>query len=71
MTKKEVAMDQKIEKVARVVATLQLFTSPVSILTRGEEITISACYNKNLETVYALATSSNLSLLYRANLRDS
>lgn len=62
-------MDQKIEKVARPVAKLKLFTSPVSVFRKDDEICISACYNPKEETVYALATNANLSLLYRADLR--
>jgi hypothetical protein len=54
-----------------VVAKLQLFTEPISVFTREDEISVAACYSADQEMIYALATNDNLSLLYRVDLNAS
>jgi hypothetical protein len=68
-TKKPKYVDTPILNVLEVVAKLDVFTTPVSVFTREENLWASATFDQKSCKFYVIVSNANISLLYSVNMK--
>ena len=68
VNKKPKYIEMSVQDVSEVVGRLEVFTKPISVFTREDQLWASTCYDHENQQLYVLVSSTNLSLLYRVNL---
>lgn len=60
-----------VEDVGKLVARLKVFQTPISVFSRDENLTVSACYLGAEQIIYVLISNTAFSLLYRVDLEGN
>jgi hypothetical protein len=66
--KKPLMVNMEVQEVAEVVARFNVFTSPLSVFTESDVLTVSPCYAPNQEHVFVLICNSQFGLVYFAEI---
>jgi len=70
VNKKPKYIEKTVQEVSEVVGRLEVFTKPISVFTREDHLWVSSIFIREGEKsyLYALVSSTNLSLLYKMNM---
>lgn len=68
--KKPKYVEMTVQDVSEIVGRLEVFTKPISVFSYEDQLWVSACYDHDNSQLYALVSSTNLSLLYRVNFQQ-
>lgn len=68
LKKKPVMANVSVEDVGQLVARLKVFTTPMSVFSEDDNLTVSACYLGAEQIIYVLISNTAFSLLYRVEI---